>query len=90
VRYRVTEVRDERGEPLSDGLTYRVATVDYLVRGGDEQKTLFDTVPASRVHPHLDRLTRDLLAEHLRDASPIDPDRAPAPTPRTRFTSVLR
>lgn len=82
-RYRVKEVRDGQGNAIAADRLYRVATADYLVRGGDEQKGLFDTVSAARIHPHPDLLTRDLLVELLGTATRIEPARLLTPR-RTR------
>jgi 5'-nucleotidase len=74
-RYTLGDLRDEAGESIVDARLYRVATVDYLAGGGDDQLALFKGIDPARIHAHPDRISRDLFAELLHEVSPIAPER---------------
>jgi 5'-nucleotidase len=74
-RAAVVEITDEKGEPIRDDARYRLATVDYLVIGGDHENMVYDHVPKSRIKIFEDSVLADLLARYLErrgTVSPID------------------
>ncbi len=63
------EIRTSAGKLLDDGLTYRVATVDFLVKGGDDFAELEKLTSDGGKAP----LVRDLLIDELRRRGTLDP-----------------
>lgn len=69
----IVDIKDARGNPLQDNRTYRLATSSYLVEGGDFQSIVYDQVPQSRIHYHVDTLIRTVLQDYFQKHSPLHP-----------------
>jgi 5'-nucleotidase len=65
----VTQITDEKGRPLSDAQTYRVAISDFLMAGGVGFGAVLGAVPAARKKILAGRLIRDALVRHLKGLS---------------------
>ncbi len=63
------ELRTSDGKPLDDQRVYRIATVDFLVKGGDDFSELEPLSALREKAP----LVRDLLIEELKRRKVIDP-----------------
>lgn len=63
------EIRTSAGQLLDDGLKYRVATVDFLVKGGDDFAELEKLTSDGGKAP----LVRDLLIDELKRRGTLDP-----------------
>ena len=67
------------GKPLEDDRTYRIATIDYLVGGGDYMSTLRNSFNVASS----DKVLYDELLDHLRDHPTIRSSDKPRMTPTT-------
>lgn len=69
----LVQVTDLQGRPIDDRRTYKLATLDFLVSGGDHQAAAYDQIPAKRKRIFTDIWARDILADYLRKRAQIDP-----------------
>lgn len=58
-------VWDSTGKPLRDDEEFWLATLDYLVAGGDHLGHVFEHIPLSK-RKYFDQAPRDLIADYLR------------------------
>ncbi len=58
-------VWEDTGKPVGDHEEFLLATLDYLVAGGDHLTHVFDPIPLSK-RRYFDLAPRDLMAEYLR------------------------
>jgi 5'-nucleotidase len=63
---RVTEVTLANGQPLDSAAAYRVATVDFLVTGGEGLDAVMKEIPAERVKIDYTRPIRELLIDAIK------------------------
>ncbi|MCM2277466.1 MAG: 5'-nucleotidase C-terminal domain-containing protein [Oligoflexia bacterium] len=87
---RLIEARLADGSPIKDEKSYTLATVDFLVTGGDDVGWAMQQVPAER-QLHTDWLIRDAVAQHIRKLSESKPVNSPGQelmdpaNPRVKF-----
>lgn len=85
----ILELTDNQGVPINDHKHYRLATIDFLVIGGDHQNNVFDRIPDSRKHLFPGIWVRDLVAERFNLNRKIDPAQYFIPSaPRIESISV--
>jgi 5'-nucleotidase len=85
---RILEVRKSNGEPIDPNGHYTLATLDFLVLGGDDLKWPMSKVPMSRIQLDIGILVRDALLHFVEKNSPINTESHPLldPThPRISF-----
>lgn len=70
----ILEITDTQGNALQDDKRYRLATIDFLVIGGDHQSIVYDNVPSSRKHLFSGIWVRDLVVEHLKSFPEARPE----------------
>jgi 5'-nucleotidase len=63
---RLLEVTLADGTPLEDGKTYTVATIDFLLSGGDSLGWFIGQIPKERVTPIAGPVLRDAVVDYLR------------------------
>lgn len=86
---RVLDVRFADGSPVQDKKHYRLATIDFLVTGGDDMGWVFSQVPKSRVTLDSGGLVRDAVLDHLARVNPINTVEQPVVDPKKpRFIRV--
>jgi 5'-nucleotidase len=61
------DVRTVDGATIDDDKTYKLATVDFLVSGGDHQAVVYDSIPAKRKHQYPGVWMRDIVIEYLKN-----------------------
>jgi hypothetical protein len=72
---RLARATDDKGRPLVASRLYKVATIDFLLAGGDGMRPVMQSVPPSRieVRPN-DGSLRDVLIASLRKRTmPLQP-----------------
>jgi 5'-nucleotidase len=69
----LSDIRDRKGNPLNDKKMYRLATLSYLVEGGDHQDYVFNRIPPTRIHWFGEILVRDLISDYLKKESQVSP-----------------
>ena len=69
----VTEVTDEAGTPIDDEKYYKLATLDFLVAGGDHEAVVYNDVPTKRKRAFPDVWARDILSDYLRKHPDVNP-----------------
>jgi 5'-nucleotidase len=69
----LSDIRDKKGNQLNDKKIYRLATLSYLVEGGDHQNYVFDRIPPARIHWFGEILVRDLIADYLKKKAQVNP-----------------
>lgn len=87
---RLREIKTAQGDDLDPKKLYRVATYDYIVRGGDHQNIVFDRIPESRKTYNAAGPTRETVIYYLKDAGKINSEERPLidpKRPRIRFTT---
>ncbi len=62
---RLIEVTTAGGDPIQDGKTYTVATIDFLVSGGDSMGWFMNGIPKERIQPIAGPLLRDAVIEYV-------------------------
>src|SRR5206468_4201602 len=67
----------EDGRPIQDSGNYTLATMDFLVTGGDDMGWAMDRVPQSRKQLNAGGLVRDAIVEYLGKHSPVNTVSAP-------------
>ncbi len=85
---RLIRIRKADGEEIEDQRTYRIATFDFLVNGGDDLGWFFSKVPSRAIRRDKTGYCRDLVTEYLkrekkintREHPLLDPDH-----PRIKF-----
>ncbi len=79
---RLVNVRLMDGSPISDKKTYRLATVDFLVSGGDDFGWVMKPIPKKRITQAsgpggTNLLVRDVLVQYLERHQPVNTAQAP-------------
>jgi len=64
---RVLEVRLSTGEPLVPGRRYLVATIDFLVEGGDYTRAALSSLTADRIRTGVEKSLRRVVEEYVRN-----------------------
>lgn len=64
-RNRLVSLTWDNGKPVKDTEEFWVATIDFLVNGGDNQDSVYDSIPANRKN-YTEQPSRDVVAEYLR------------------------
>ena len=62
---RLIEARTEDGQPIRDEKMYRLATIDFLVTGGDDMKWFMSRIPTERIQMTTGEQIRDAVVQHL-------------------------
>jgi 5'-nucleotidase len=90
---RLLEVRLEDGPLLDNNKLYTLATLDFLVTGGDNMDWAMSRVPKQRIELNAGPTVRDAFAEYLQliaAQGPINSQERPALNPNSpRFTFVM-
>jgi 5'-nucleotidase len=69
----ILDVRDQDGRPIENNATYRLATIQFLAFGADYQDIVYDKLPPNRFHVYQDVMLRDVVADYIKQRSPIQP-----------------
>ncbi len=69
----LSDIRDRRGNKIDNKKLYRIATLSYLVEGGDYQNYVYDRVPQSRIHWFGEILAREIIADYMKKKSQLIP-----------------
>jgi 5'-nucleotidase len=67
---RLLEVQTSDGQPIEDKKMYRLATIDFLVSGGDDYGWIMRQIPASHQNT-TDLLMRDVAANYIKKLSAV-------------------
>ncbi len=67
------DVRDQKGNPLNEQKVYRLATLSYLVEGGDYQNHVYDRISTSRIHWFGETLVREIIVDYMMKKSRLNP-----------------
>jgi hypothetical protein len=62
---RLIQAEFNNGDPIRDTQMYRLATLDYLVKGGDDLGWIMNQIPKNRIHLTAGPTTRDAIREHM-------------------------
>jgi 2',3'-cyclic-nucleotide 2'-phosphodiesterase (5'-nucleotidase family) len=90
---RLLDVELDDGSPIIDDRHYKLATLDFLINGGDDLGWIMEQLPASR-QAQPTGLLRDIVVQHLKtlaQAGPINPVDHPIidpANPRLRFVKT--
>jgi 5'-nucleotidase len=79
---RLLQVTLANGEPIDPKKIYSLATIDFLVTGGDDLKWPFSQIPSNRIQLSTGILVRDALIRHIRDLKVIGTQEAPLVDPQ--------
>jgi 5'-nucleotidase len=85
---RLISITRSGGKPIDDRKSYRVATFDFLVKGGDDLSWFFSRIPKKAIRRERSGYCRDLVTEYLRTHPRINTRSAPLVDPvrpRIRF-----
>ncbi len=74
---RLLRIRKAGGEEIEDQRTYRVATFDFLVNGGDDLGWFFSKVPSKAIRRDQTGYCRDLVTEYLKREKRINTPERP-------------
>lgn len=69
---RISEVLIDN-KPLDTKAYYNIATIDFLVQGGDHNRFVYGKIDKSDIHIYYDHKARDVFAEFMTLHSPADP-----------------
>jgi len=67
------DVRDQNGNPINEQKVYRLATLSYLVEGGDYQNFIYDRISTSKIHWFGEILVREIIADYMTKKSRLNP-----------------
>ncbi len=87
---RILEVRKTNGELIDPNAYYTLATLDFLVLGGDDLKWPMSKIPMSRVQLDIGVLVRDALLQFVQKHSPLNTESHPLVDPAHRRISFGR
>jgi 5'-nucleotidase len=73
--------RDGKWETVKDDRTYRLATIDFLVRGGDDWAWVIGQVSKERIHLDHGIVMRDALISHINELGELNPSAKPLVDP---------
>jgi 5'-nucleotidase len=83
-RLRKAQLAD--GSPIRDDAEYRVATIDFLVTGGDDMAWPMKQIPASKIQLTAGPLLRDAVEQYLTQMGTLNTVDHPVPSePRIHF-----
>lgn len=88
---RLVDVTRTDGAPIEDDEQYTLATVDFLVSGGDNMGWPMGRIPKSQIQPVEGGLIRDVVEGYLAAKHPLNTEEAPLireDAPRITFTKV--
>lgn len=68
---RILDIRLPDGKKIQDSRLYTLATLDFLVRGGDDMAWPMDRIPRDRVQMDAGGLTREAVVDYLGKNSPV-------------------
>ncbi|MBI3556608.1 MAG: bifunctional metallophosphatase/5'-nucleotidase [Deltaproteobacteria bacterium] len=83
----IVEITDDAGTPLDDEKYYKVATMDFLVSGGDHEAVVYNDIPAKRKQAFPDIWERDILSDYLKKHPDVNPKDYYSPA-RPRVTNI--
>ncbi len=78
---RLLDVRKSNGDALIPQQYYTLATVDFIVAGGDDMKWPMSKIPRDRVQPDTGTLIRDALVQYVEKSGPINTETHPMVDP---------
>lgn len=78
---RLVDARLADGSPIEDQRQYRVATVDFLVNGGDDMGWIMGQIPKAQVASVEGGLVRDVVEQHFSRLKTLNPADHPAIDP---------
>ncbi|MBL7716468.1 MAG: bifunctional metallophosphatase/5'-nucleotidase [Bdellovibrionales bacterium] len=85
---RLIRIKDRSGNPIKDQKRYKLATIDFLVQGGDNMGWAFNQVPKDKVTMNHSGFIRDVVIEYLKKNNPINSTGKPlvsSASPRIRL-----
>jgi 5'-nucleotidase len=88
---RIVDMRFSNGEPIQDSKVYKVATIDFLVSGGDDWGWIMSRLKGQQTAVKTSTLERDALVAYLKkQKGPINSEKHPLidpKHPRVEFVS---
>lgn len=89
---RLIEVTLTDGTPIEDSKYYSVATLDFLIQGGDRMAWFMGTIPQNRITLNAGSVLRDAFIQYLKKLNrPINSAAFPSPDPKNpRFVFESR
>jgi 2',3'-cyclic-nucleotide 2'-phosphodiesterase (5'-nucleotidase family) len=87
---RLAAVTLANGKPIEPTRTYRLATVDFLVGGGDDMGWIMKQIPREKIETANTGLVREVVESYFKELGTLNTAEMPAihPTkPRIRFVS---
>ncbi|OFZ83136.1 MAG: hypothetical protein A2583_12935 [Bdellovibrionales bacterium RIFOXYD1_FULL_53_11] len=78
---RLVGITRSDGTPIDDAQTYTLATLDFLVAGGDDLEWLMTQFPAARITPVAGGFQRDIVAGYIAKYSPMNTIEKPLVNP---------
>ncbi len=78
---RLIEVRKSNGDPIDPGAFYTLATLDFLVLGGDDLKWPMSKIPFDRIQLDSGTLVRDALVQYVEKSATLNPENQPLVDP---------
>jgi 2',3'-cyclic-nucleotide 2'-phosphodiesterase (5'-nucleotidase family) len=70
----LADIRDRNGNTFKDKKIYRLATLSYLVEGGDHQDYVYDQIPQSQIHWFTELQIREIIAAYMKKKSALNPN----------------
>ena len=87
---RVKEFKDVKtGKKIRDEKIYTLATLDFLVTGGDGLEWAMKQIPSSRIQLDSGTLVRDALVDYLAFKGPVNSSTAPLVNPQARRIHIV-
>lgn len=86
---RILDIRQENGSPLKDSQFYTLATVDFLVTGGDDMEWIMSQIPKERIQLDAGGLIRNAVIDFISQSGPLNSIDHPLVNPKKpRFVLV--
>jgi len=74
---RLIEVKLSDGRKVKDNEHYKLATIDFIVLGGDDMNWVMSKIPEHNIQLAAAGLIRDVVADYIASRSPINSDKEP-------------
>ena len=79
---RLIDVKTSAGDPIDPNHYYQLATVDFLVQGGDDLKWAMARIPTSRIQLDTGYLIRDVILSYIQKHGTVNTESHPCFNPQ--------
>ena len=87
---RIIEMSLDDGSAIEDRKTYRLATIDFLVTGGDDLGWIMSQIPKARINLNAGPFVRDVVEEYLTKQGTVNTPQGPLVSPTKPRLEIVK